>query len=170
MLPDFNRLKLFYHVYACKSVAGAAKALHVTQSAVSQGLAKLEGELETPLFTRVHKGLVPTPAAETLFGMVQPFVTELENGLQDFARAKTQPWGVLRIGSPRMFGKIYFPRIFASFRKKFPEVSFVLELGGQEKLLDMVREGALDFTFSDIFFCRKGGFSQAKGFFGGTGH
>ncbi|SHJ82167.1 DNA-binding transcriptional regulator, LysR family [Desulfatibacillum alkenivorans DSM 16219] len=164
MLPDFNRLKLFYHVYARRSVAGAARDLHVTQSAVSQGLAKLEEELETPLFTRVHKGIVPTPAAESLFSMVKPFVEALERELRSFAASKKQPWGVLRVGSPRMFGKIYMLRVFASFREKYPEVSFVLELGGQEKLLNMVRAGDLDFTFSDIFFAEKADLSGLRDF------
>jgi hypothetical protein len=59
-------------VFSEKSVVGAAKALHVSQSAVSQTLQKLESEIKCPLFTRLHKRLVPTAAGERLFAIVQP--------------------------------------------------------------------------------------------------
>ena len=49
-IPDLNRLRVFFWVYECKSVVAAAKELHITQSAVSQHLKKLELELGTPNF------------------------------------------------------------------------------------------------------------------------
>ncbi len=47
MTPDFNRLKVFFHIHRNRSVAAAARELHVTQSAVSQHLRKLETEIKT---------------------------------------------------------------------------------------------------------------------------
>ena len=57
MLPDFNRLKVFYHIYRTGSVVAAADELCLTQSGVSQHLQKLENEIGMPLFTRLHKNL-----------------------------------------------------------------------------------------------------------------
>ncbi|MBU8911935.1 MAG: LysR family transcriptional regulator, partial [Desulfobacterales bacterium] len=51
MLPDFNRLKVFYYIFAQKSVVSAARELNITASAVSQTLNKLESELNVLLFT-----------------------------------------------------------------------------------------------------------------------
>ena len=68
-LPDLNRLKVFYVVYANKSIIRAANVLNVTRSAVSQSLKALEKEIHTTLFIRDSKKVQPTPAAETL---VQP--------------------------------------------------------------------------------------------------
>jgi len=45
MLPDFNRLKVFYYVFLHRSVAVASAELNITASAVSQSLNKLEREL-----------------------------------------------------------------------------------------------------------------------------
>ena len=67
MLPDFNRLRVFFHVHQARSVGAAAAALHVTQSAVSQSLAKLEAELGAQLFVRRHRAIVATAAGEALF-------------------------------------------------------------------------------------------------------
>ena len=87
MLPDFNRLYLFYQVFRHMSVAGAARDLFVTQSAVSQNLQKLEQELNILLFHRLHKKLVPTPAAKQLFQSVMPFFATLDADLQEHAES-----------------------------------------------------------------------------------
>lgn len=55
MLPDFNRLRVFYYIYKTGSSTSAGKELHLTQSGVSQHLKKLEQELDYELFTRVNK-------------------------------------------------------------------------------------------------------------------
>ena len=154
MIPDFNRLKVFYYIYANQSVVGAAKELNITQSAISQHLKKLEDEMRIQLFTRLHKRLVPTAEAERLFGILQPFFLELETGLRSIKQAKIKPSGILRIGAPAEFGKAYFPGIFASFRNKYPDVTFSLKLGDPSILLPMVSQGQLDFALVDVFLAQ----------------
>ncbi len=159
MQPDFNRLKVFFHIHRNKSVAAAARELHVTQSAVSQSLQKLETETRTHLFTRMHKRLVPTPAGEKLFRVLEPFMGELENWQREIAHAGKGPAGRLRLGAPVEFGEKYLPPAFASFRQTYPDVRFHLELGHPDALLPMVREGRLDFALADIF-SREGAYSR----------
>jgi LysR family transcriptional regulator, regulator for genes of the gallate degradation pathway len=48
------------------SISAAGGAINLTQPAITQALAKLEGQLEQPLFERAPEGMVPTPAAELL--------------------------------------------------------------------------------------------------------
>ncbi|MCP4756217.1 MAG: LysR family transcriptional regulator [Proteobacteria bacterium] len=159
MLPDFNRLKVFYHIFTTGSVAAAAKELHVTQSAVSQHLQKLETEIETLLFTRLHKRLVPTAAGEKLYAVMQPFIGDLENVMANMLQARQDPCGTIRIGAPVEFGEGYLPGILASFKARYPEVGFHLELGHPTILLPLLREGRLDFVFADIY-SKKGEFSR----------
>ncbi|MCP4694738.1 MAG: LysR family transcriptional regulator [Desulfobacterales bacterium] len=159
MSPDFNRLKVFYHIHRNKSVAAAARDLHVTQSAVSQHLRKLETEVKTRLFTRLPGRLAPTPAGEKLFQTLEPFIADLENWLKETDHARKGPAGMLRTGAPVEFGEKYLPPAFASFRQSWPEVSFQLELGHPATLLPLVREGRLDFAFADIF-SDKGAYSR----------
>ena len=109
MLPDLNRIKVFYFIFASKSVALAASELNITASAVSQSLTKLEAELHVPLFTRLHRKLVPTSAGKALFSIVSPFIRDLEEGIGKILQAKQVPSGMLSIGSPIEFGKSYFP-------------------------------------------------------------
>lgn len=155
MLPDFNRLKVFFHIYSSQSIVAAAARLNITPSAISQSLNKLEAEIGIPLFTRLHKRLVPTLAGTRLFEIVDPFVKNLDTGLPSIRRAREKPHGVLRLGAPVEFGKHYFPSIFARFRKRYPEVIFNMKLGPPDVLLPMTREGKLDFAIVDVFLTQE---------------
>lgn len=151
MLPDLNRLKVFYFIYAHRSIVEAARQLNITQSAVSQQLKKLEGELKTHLFTRLHKRLVPTPDADNLYGVLLPFFQNLEDGVRAIREGREKPAGNLRIGAPVEFGKSYFPAFVASFRREYPEVTFNLSLGDPSDLFPLLSRGELDFAMVDVF-------------------
>ena len=151
MLQSMDRLKFFYYVFSKGSVISAAKTLNVSQSAVSQSIQKLENEIKCPLFTRLHKQLVPTAAGERLFSITRPFMTELDACLETLDQAKDQPFGELRIGAPVEFGKAYLPAIVAAFREQYPKVTFYIKLGDQNTLIPMVRKGQIDFALVDVF-------------------
>jgi len=141
-------------IFGCEQrhqYVAAAKTLHVSQSAVSQALQKLESEIKCPLFTRLHKRLVPTAAGERLFAIVRPFMAELDACLKTLEQAKNKPFGELRIGAPVEFGKAYFPAISAAFREQYPDVTFYLKFGDAGTLLPMVEKGQLDFALVDEF-------------------
>lgn len=151
MLQNLDRLRVFYHVFSEKSIAAAAKNLHVSQSAVSQSLRKLENEINSHLFTRLHRRLVPTTTGVRLMEIVRPFVAELAMCLKTLEQAKDQPFGQLRIGAPVEFGKTYFPPIVAAFREKYPGVTFFIKFGDPGILLPMIEEGRIDFALVDVF-------------------
>jgi DNA-binding transcriptional LysR family regulator len=152
---DLNKLKVFYYIYTCNSISHAAKELNVTPSAISQNLKNLEAEIQTRLFTRIHKKLIPTAEAKTLIHILEPFFLELEEGLKNFIIGKNTPYGMLRLGVPVEFGKTYLPRIISQFRKKYPNVTFSLALGNQETLLQLIAAGELDFAIVDLFLNQK---------------
>lgn len=151
MLQNLDRLKVFHHVFTSGSIVSAAERLSVSQSAVSQSVRKLEQELNTPLFTRLHKQLIPTTAGKRLHEIVQPFMASLERYLKEVESAKEYPAGELHIGAPPEFGKAYLPAIVARFREQYQDVTFKIQLGTPEKLLPMVRGGKVDFALVDVF-------------------
>ncbi len=152
MLPDFNRLKVFYYIYQLNSIVGAANRLHISQPAISQQLQKLEAELKVSLFTRLHKKLVPTAAGERLFSLVEPFVERLQDEIIHIRQPLDRPAGTLRIGAPREFGKEYLPRFCHEFRQKYPDVTFNLKFKESIPLLTMIKEGKLDYALVDVYF------------------
>lgn len=78
---DLNLLLTLHTVLEERSVAQAARRLHVTPSAVSNALARLRDMLSDPLFTRKGRGIVPTPRALELAPVLERVVRDLEAAL-----------------------------------------------------------------------------------------
>lgn len=60
---DLNLLRVFGAILDTRSVTVAATTLGLTQSAVSNQLARLREAFDDPLFVRTNEGMVPTPRA-----------------------------------------------------------------------------------------------------------
>lgn len=58
---DLNLLHVFDTIYREGSLTRAARALHLTQPAVSHSLSRLRDHFDDPLFTRQGNQMVPTP-------------------------------------------------------------------------------------------------------------
>jgi DNA-binding transcriptional LysR family regulator len=76
--PDLNLLVTLDVLIAEGSVAGAAKRLRLSPSAMSRALARLRQAMGDPLLARSGRGLVPTPRALELAGQVGRLVREGE--------------------------------------------------------------------------------------------
>lgn len=78
---DLNLLHVLHLVLAERSVARAARRLHVTPSAVSNALARLRDLLDDPLVTRKGRGIVPTPRAAELAPAIARALHDLDVAL-----------------------------------------------------------------------------------------
>ena len=65
---DYNlrHLAAIAQIAALGTMGAAARAVNLTQPALTQALARVESQLNLPLFERRHDGMVPTPAADLL--------------------------------------------------------------------------------------------------------
>lgn len=88
--PDMNLLVTLDVLLAEGSVAGAARKLGLSPSAMSRALARLRAATGDPLLVRAGRSLVPTPRALELRQRVGPLVEE--------ARAVLGPQGALDPG------------------------------------------------------------------------
>jgi DNA-binding transcriptional LysR family regulator len=80
-LIDLNLLQVLNLVLAERSVARAARRLHVTPSAVSNSLARLRELVGDPLITRKGRGIVPTPRAAELAPAIARALHDLDSAV-----------------------------------------------------------------------------------------
>ena len=146
--PDLFRS--FAAIAAAGSFSGAARALGLRQSTVSQHLQKLEAATGRRLIDRNTHGLRLTPEGEA--------VLEHARGvLEDYARMgeflRGAPLrGRLRFGTSEDFVLSALPDVLAAFVRRHPEVDMELTAGLSEDLYRNFDGGALDV----IFVKRKG--------------
>ncbi len=91
-------LAIIREVEARGSLTAAARQLHLTQSALSHAIAKLEDQIGVKIWRREGRSLEPTQAGAFLLGMANrllPQFSHAEERLQQFAKGER---GTLRIG------------------------------------------------------------------------
>lgn len=106
--PDLNLLITLDALLAEGSVAGAARRLRLSPSAMSRALARLRHATGDPLLVRAGRGLVPTPRAIAIREPVAQLVLA--------ARAVLQPAGRLRL---RQLTRTFTLRVGDGFTENF---------------------------------------------------
>src|SRR5262245_50180696 len=99
MILETRHLKLIVAITEERSVTKAGERLCLTQSALSHQLRDIEEKLGTPLFTRVNKRMVLTPAGERLLRSARLVLDELQRTEAEIARLAAGDYGVLRIST-----------------------------------------------------------------------
>lgn len=106
--PDLNLLITLDVLLAEGSVAGAARRLRLSPSAMSRALARLRETTGDPLLVRAGRGLVPTPRAIELRDQVSRLVQD--------ARAVLRPVAAL---NPRQLARSFVLRTSEGFVENF---------------------------------------------------
>ena len=82
-----QNIRIFYAVSLCHSFTAAARQLGITQSAVSQGIAALEKQLDLELFDRTRRPLALCPEGQLLRDLVARQMGEADTVIASYAHA-----------------------------------------------------------------------------------
>lgn len=143
---DLSGLRVVRAIAETGSVSRAALALNCVQSNVTARLKKLEEELGTPLFTRLSRGMSPTPAGSVLADYADR-VLRLVGQARDAVLEVSGRGGRLSIGTMETTAAVRLPTILARFHAEHPLVQFTLRTGTSEESLNAVLSGQLDGAF-----------------------
>lgn len=123
MIPPLTALQAFETIARRKSFSLAAEELHLTPSAVSHQVAKLESLLNVRLFERSARGVELTPAGQqylqrvaSALGAINTATEDLRHGVQDTLYVHS---------SPSIASLWLMPRI-ARFTELHPHISLML--------------------------------------------
>ena len=123
MIPPLSALQAFETIARRKSFSLAAEELHLTPSAVSHQVAKLENLLGVRLFERSARGVELTPAGQqylqrvaSALGAIHTATEDLRHGVQD----------TLYVHSSPSFASLWLMPRIASFTEQHPNISLML--------------------------------------------
>lgn len=123
-------LHCFLHCARQLSFARAAELLHLSPSAVSHRMRKLEEELGFPLFQRLPRGLVLTERGETLYQTLAQSLGQIDNVLAQLEQPG--PRGQLRLHAvPGLAQGWLLPRL-ADFYQRYPGLGLSLVTGNAQ--------------------------------------
>jgi DNA-binding transcriptional LysR family regulator len=143
---DVGLLRAFTAVAETGGVTSAARALNLTQAAVSQQIKRLEDFFALNLFDREQRRLSLTPTGERLLAYSQRILA-----LND------EIWGVMtspdfegevRFGVPHDIVTPFVPPILKTFNQCWPRVRVTLVCQATLKLLRMLDNREIDLTLT----------------------
>ena len=136
-----NALRAFEASARHLNLTRAAQELHVTQTAVSQHIRKLEDRLGKPLFRRLPRGLALTDEGQALLPVVVESFGNLQRALEKLG--DTRPREVLTVGAVGTFAVGWLLPRLRDFQQTCPFVD--LRLLTHNNRVDMAGEG-LDYA------------------------
>ncbi|MFE7133969.1 LysR family transcriptional regulator [Streptomyces sp. NPDC057638] len=138
------RLLVLLEIARRGSIVAAARTLHLSPSAVSHQLARLEQELGVALVERAPQSLRLTAAGQRLAEHAQA-IADLMAEARDEARGHAAgEAGVLRLGFFASSGLELLPRALSAFATRRPHVELELILGQPHELVPDLESGTLD--------------------------
>jgi len=133
---DLHHLKIFVAIYNKRSFSLASRDLNISQPTISEHIKNFEAELGTSLFDRLPRTIIPTKAADAIYPKAVHILEEAGTILDTIRSSSDRVSGQLKIGSSTIPGTYIIPKIAGSFKKKYPDVSFNVFIGGSQNITE----------------------------------
>ncbi len=142
-----EQLRIFVAIAERQHVTDTARALNLTQSAVSNALAALEERHAIRLFDRVGRGIVLNENGRTFLGEARAVITRAA-----LAEAVLADLGSLRRGRLGVFASqtiagYWLPGRLVRFHEAHPAVELDVRVGNTQEVAQAVLDGACEIGF-----------------------
>jgi DNA-binding transcriptional LysR family regulator len=144
MLFDLTDLRLFIFVAQLKSLTRAAERMHLSLPAASNRIKELESRFGMRLLYRENKGVMLSPAGETLLAHAQRFMQQVELLKSDMQQYNNGLKGHIRIFANTTAVTEFMPQVLRSFLASHPQVNVALEERLNHDIVRGVQEGTAD--------------------------
>jgi LysR family transcriptional activator of nhaA len=146
---NYHHLRYFWAIAKENSLTRAAERLHVSQSALSIQLRKLEDVLGHPLFEREGKRLVLTEAGRMAMDYAQTIFSTGEELLNTLQQRSTGNRQVLRVGSVATLSRNFQLELFRPLLGR-PDLELVIRSGSLRELLAQLEAHTIDLVLSNL--------------------
>ncbi len=147
---DARRLLAFQLIAKTGSLASAAKAMHLTSSALSHSLKSLEEDFGCELFERRGHRALLTSAGHRLLPRAERILGEMKAARDEQRMFNQWGSGVLRIGASAAACQYFLPDVLLEFRECFPDCELDVFSVDARPAAEMIRNGTLDLAISLI--------------------
>lgn len=146
---DLNLLLVLKSLNETGSVKDTANQFHVSPSAISQSIVKLEKQVKTQLLIREHKKVRLSNKSKELLSNTNEAFNKIYEELAKIQTQNNELQGTLSIGCPNEFGSSFMLKWFKEFQRKHPQVKMKLKFGSPRTLINYLINLQVDFIIAD---------------------
>ncbi|HRP24899.1 MAG TPA: LysR substrate-binding domain-containing protein [Thauera sp.] len=143
-----HQLRALVHVAESSSIRAAARAMNLSQSALTKALRELEEDVGAPLLTRSYKGIEFTAAGMVLLTRARLALSILDKAVEEVRLLHGGAGSRVVIAVTPMAGALVLPRVLREYEQLQPEVEVHLTEGLLTQVLPDLIEGRLDFAIA----------------------
>jgi DNA-binding transcriptional LysR family regulator len=144
---ELRHLRYFVAVAEELHFSRAARRLHIAQPPLSQQIRKLEQHIGHTLFNRNSRTVTLTYAGETLLERARHILKRMEEDVETVRRVGRGEMGSLTIGFIGSAMLTVLPALLGKYRMRYPQVELRLRELTTSRLIDAIRQGAVDIGF-----------------------
>lgn len=145
---DSRQIRAFHVLSQTGSFTLAAKALHISQSAVSHAMKALEQDVGCLLLDRVGKKVFLTQAGEQLLQRVENILQEMLLARSELKHLGSWGHGRLRVGASPTACQYLLPSVLREFKESFPKCSITIEPADTPLGLELLRQNRIDLVLA----------------------
>jgi DNA-binding transcriptional LysR family regulator len=149
---DLNLLLVFDALMQEQNLSRAALRLHMSQSTVSNALARLREQLGEPLFKRTARGMVPTTQAHLIHGPIRQALLLLQTGLSQQDALDPSAELSFRLSMNDYALAVFFPHLFAQLKSLAPRLVLSVQRDDAEFIPRQLAFGELDLAIDYLHF------------------
>jgi LysR family transcriptional regulator for metE and metH len=146
---EIRDLRLVHAIVEHGGLTRAADRLHVTASALSHRLADLERRAGAPLFSRLGRRLVPTPAGEQLVAAAPGLFAAMAETEDAVRRTVAERVAVLRVATECYTCYHWLPPVLSHFERDHPRVEVRVVLPATRRAVRSLLDDELDVAIGD---------------------
>ena len=150
---DLRRMRMVVEVARAEAITTAAESLGLTQSAVSRGVAEVEGALGVRLFDRLPRGSQLTEAGRRFVARARRLLNEVDDLVADVREDTGSVSGRIRIGVISSGAAVVW--VLASFAERHPVVALETSAGTPQSLCPRLLHGELDLIVGSANYLRR---------------
>jgi LysR family positive regulator for ilvC len=147
---DHDALRLFLQLSRTLHFGRASRECHVSPSALSRAVQRLEAEVGFALFERDRRSVALTPQGELFRTYAAESLQSWHALHQRLSRSAERLTGSVAIFASVTACQTFLPPLLSAFRGAHPEVQIKLETGYAADALDMLAEGRVDVAVAAI--------------------
>jgi DNA-binding transcriptional LysR family regulator len=148
---DLNLLPKFGALYRNRSVSEAGRELHLTQSALSNALARMRSMFGDELFVRTASGMEPTAFAHAIAQPIERALAKLQSEIARVVRFEPEhSCRSFKIAMTQLGEAWLAPQILAFARDMAPDIVVSAVLSGDRGFEAALTSGNIDFAVGDL--------------------
>jgi DNA-binding transcriptional LysR family regulator len=141
---ELRQLRYALSVAKERSFTRAATGLNVSQSAVSEQVALLEGEIGFPLFRRTPRGIEVTERGRTFLYEAERVIGDVLSLSDSARRLRGAPIDTLTLAMGSGMAQIFMPRLFRDLTKALPGVRLEILTAPTRNIFNDLHEERVD--------------------------